>query len=287
MMYGAARGLGKLYVVATPIGNRDDITLRALAVLKAVDFVLAEDTRHSSTLLHAFGISKPLIALHEHNEQQLREAMLRRVQQGESCALISDAGTPLISDPGYLLVSLARSLGIDVVPIPGPCALIAALCASGVPADSFTFIGFLPAKGDARRTRLAEFVTLKHALICYESTHRVLDCLSDVAQVYGPDCELVLAKEITKAFEGFIHGTPASITTWLQMEANRVKGEFVLIIPPKPVQVDDALDIEGMRVLAILCAQLPLKQAVKSAAEITGINRNKLYALALHMQKHD
>jgi len=272
---------GTLYLIATPIGNREDISFRALETLKSVDFVLAEDTRHSSPLLAFFGIKKPLLALHSHNESTQSALMIQRIVSGESCALISDAGTPLISDPGYPLVKLARKAGISVVPIPGACALIAALSASGVPCDVFTFAGFLPAKEAARLKKLEHFAALEHTLVFYESTHRIIDCIQDIARVFGLSCELVLAKEITKTHERFMMDTPEHLIAWLSADKAHEKGEFVLIIPPR----EKPLQNQGEDCLSILLNELPLKQAVKLAAQLTGIHKNELYALALNQQK--
>ena len=273
---------GTLYVIATPIGNRDDISFRALRTLQSVDFILAEDTRHSSPLLSLLGVKKPLLALHAHNEATQSEPLIKRLQAGETCALISDAGTPLISDPGYPLVKLAREKGITVVPIPGACALITALSAAGVPCEVFTFGGFLPAKQAARRQKLASFSTLGHTVVFYESTHRILACIEDIAHVFGDACELVLAKELTKTFERFLTGTPQQVSAWLCEERGHAKGEFVLILPARAPQ---PAETSPEHCLAVLLAELPLKQAVKLAAELTGMNRNELYARALNQQK--
>ena len=247
-----------------------------------MDFILAEDTRHSAPLLTLLGIKKPLLSLHAHNELNQSEPLIKRLCAGENCALISDAGTPLISDPGYPLVKLARENGIDVVPIPGACALITALSAAGVPCEVFTFVGFLPAKQAARCQKLKSFFTLDHTLVFYESTHRIVDCIADIASVFGDACELVLAKELTKTFERFVRGTPACLHAWLSAEKGREKGEFVMIIPARaPQPVEESSD----HCLAVLLAALPLKQAVKLAAELTGMNKNELYARALDQQK--
>jgi 16S rRNA (cytidine1402-2'-O)-methyltransferase len=272
---------GTLYLIATPIGNREDISFRALEIFKSVDFVLAEDTRHSAPLLALYGIKKPLLALHAHNETTQSALMIQRIILGESCALISDAGTPLISDPGYPLVKLARKMGISVVPIPGACALIAALSASGVPCDVFTFAGFLPAKEAARLKKLEHFSALEHTLVFYESTHRIIECIQDIARVFGESCELVLAKEITKTHELFMMDTPLHLIAWLSEDKVHEKGEFVLIIPPRVKPLQNRAE----ECLSILLNELPLKQAVKLATQLTGIHKNELYALALNYQK--
>ncbi|MCE3046308.1 16S rRNA (cytidine(1402)-2'-O)-methyltransferase [Legionella sp. 16cNR16C] len=271
---------GTLYIVATPIGNLQDISLRAVETLKQVDGILAEDTRHSGQLCHALGIEKPLISLHEHNESSKAEQVLAWLQSGKSYALISDAGTPLISDPGFVLVRLLREQLIPVVPVPGCCALITALSASGLPCDTFSFLGFLPAKSKARKDRLEEMKMRSETLVVYESTHRIIDSLHDIAEVYGSDYRLVLAKELTKTYEHFEQGSAQQIIAWLQSESGRSKGEFVLLFPPlwQEKTTDDT------QLLAILLEELPLKQAVKIASRISKTSKNELYQLALRLQ---
>jgi len=278
-----ANTAGVLYIIATPIGNREDISFRALSTLKLVDTIVAEDTRHSLALLTSLGIKKPIISLHAHNESKKSEEILSMLLEGQSLALISDAGTPLISDPGFPLVRLAQSRQIPVVPIPGPCALITALSAAGVACDTFTFYGFLPAKQTARRQTLESLTAIQHTGIFYESTHRILDCIEDIADVFGFSYEMVLAKELTKTFERFITGTCTDIKNWLQEDTNHLKGEFVLILPPREIKQDDE---EDRRVLSVLMDELPLKQAVKLAAKITGKAKNDLYKIALEYQCH-
>ncbi len=277
----SATTAGILYIVATPIGNREDITLRAISTLQSVDFILAEDTRHSGQLLSHFNIKKPLISLHAHNEASKNDHIIDLLNKGQSCALISDAGTPLISDPGFLLVRAARNLNIDVVPIPGASALITALSAAGVAADTFTFSGFLPAKHLNRVEKLKSLANIKHTLIFYESTHRIIESIEDIALVFGEECELLLAKELTKTFEKFILSSCKDVKTWLLSDINHCKGEFVLIIPP---QQEEAKPEEDTHVLKTLLAELPLKQAVKIATTLTGGNKNELYKLALSLQ---
>ncbi|KTC84985.1 16S rRNA (cytidine(1402)-2'-O)-methyltransferase [Legionella brunensis] len=281
MVKSSATIHGTLYVVATPIGNRDDISLRALNTLKAVDTILAEDTRHSLQLLNTLGIQKPLHSLHAHNEAEKSQQIIDALKEGRSFALISDAGTPLISDPGFPLVRLAREEEIPVVPIPGPCALITALSAAGVPCDSFTFGGFLPAKQMARKNKLTALSHSEHTLIFYESTHRINECIDDIIAVYGAHYEFVLAKELTKAFERFLNGSGSTIRAWLQEDAAHSKGEFVLILPPKPQETSHLQEEE---VLTILLKELPLKQAVKLTALLTKGHKNELYKLALALQ---
>ena len=212
---------GNLYIVATPIGNLDDISQRAINTLNTVAWVAAEDTRHSGKLLSHLGISAKMLALHDHNEKQRSATLLQKLQAGEDVALISDAGTPLISDPGYSLVRLCRDAGVRVVPIPGPCALISALCCAGLPTDKFHFIGFLPAKSQQRQNVLSAIPQGVGTLICYETARRIKDCLEDVVKVFGVERELVLAKELTKTFENFVYGTAAQITAWLDEDPAR------------------------------------------------------------------
>lgn len=282
MTNALATGMGTLYIVATPIGNRDDITIRALNILKEADLILAEDTRHSNQLLTSLGIKNSLSSLHAHNESDKSQQIIDQLLAGKSIALISDAGTPLISDPGFPLVKLAREHEIPVTPIPGPCALITALCAAGVPCDSFLFSGFLPAKQTARKSKLASLREEPCTLIFYESTHRIIECLDDLSDVYGEDCELVLAKELTKTFERFISGTVLEVKSWLLGDPGHTKGEFVLIVPPRP-----ALDhqYEHTELLSVLLQELPLKQAVAIACKLTKINKNELYEAALKLKK--
>lgn len=277
----SARTTGILYIVATPIGHREDISQRAMNTLQSVDFILAEDTRHSSVFLNQCGIHQPLLSMHAHNEEAKSGIIIERLLGGESCALISDAGTPLISDPGFPLVKYARAQNIPVVPIPGPCAFITALSAAGVPCDTFTFCGFLPAKKSARQHKLEYLKTLEHTLVFYESTHRIIECIDDIAVVFGESCHIVLAKELTKTFEQFISNNCMEVKNWLLTD-HHVKGEFVLIIPPRQVIKDSSLKEE---ILTILLSELPLKQAVKLTSQITKNNRNELYQLALHL--HD
>ena len=280
MSASAARTSGTLYIVATPIGHRDDISLRALNILKTVDGILAEDTRHSKPLLTLLGISKPMTSLHAHNEASKSEHIVKELLEGKSFALISDAGTPLISDPGYPLVKQARACAIPVVPIPGACALIAALSAAGVSCDTFTFSGFLPAKQAARQHKLEALLRIEHTLVFYESTHRILECLNDIALVFGEDCEVVLAKELTKTFERFITGTCANITQWLTSNLAHCKGEFVLIIPQRAHKIAES---ESTHILSILLAELPIKQAVKIACQLSETPKNVLYKMALNL----
>ncbi|HHF7375379.1 16S rRNA (cytidine(1402)-2'-O)-methyltransferase [Legionella bozemanae] len=278
MTNSLATGIGTLYIVATPIGNREDITFRALEVLKSVDFILAEDTRHSVQLLTSLGIKNNLESLHAHNENDKSKHVIEQLLAGKSVALISDAGTPLISDPGFLLVKLARQSHIPVIPVPGACALITALSAAGIPCDSFLFLGFLPAKQQARKSKLETLRTEPHTLIFYESTHRILECIDDIGELFGQTCEIVLAKELTKTFERFITGTLLEVKNWLLAEPAHVKGEFVLLIPPRPTAPEPGAH---EKLLKILLDELPLKQAVAIACKLSNGSKNELYEKAL------
>ena len=274
---------GQLYIVPTPIGNLGDITQRALSVLQSVDLIAAEDTRHTGLLLQHFAISARLFALHDHNEQQKAQTLLAKLQEGQNIALVSDAGTPLINDPGYHLVRTCREAGIRVVPLPGPCAAIAALSAAGLPSDRFCYEGFLPAKSKARRDALKAVEQEPRTLIFYESTHRLLESLEDICAVLGETRYVVLAREITKTWES-IHGAPiGELLTWVKEDENRRKGEMVLIVEGFDVQ-EETLPADALRTLALLQAELPLKKAAALAAEIHGVKKNALYKYALEQQ---
>ncbi|KTD76481.1 16S rRNA (cytidine(1402)-2'-O)-methyltransferase [Legionella waltersii] len=281
MRNALATDIGHLYIVATPIGNREDISLRAIHVLKTVDLIIAEDTRHSLQLLNALGIKNKLSSLHAHNENNKSDEIIQNLLNGKRIALISDAGTPLISDPGYPLVKLAHQHAIPVSPIPGPCALIAALSGAGVPSDVFTFCGFLPAKQHARREKLSSLLPVYHTLIFYESTHRILESIEDIGSIFGVNCPLVLVKELTKTFEQFQSGTVEQVKDWLINDPDRVKGEFVLIIPPRIEQKEDQ---SMTNLLTILLNELPLKQAVSIACKISNGNKNEIYQTALALK---
>ncbi len=277
----AAISASTLYIVPTPIGNLGDITQRALSVLQSVDLIAAEDTRHTGLLLQHFAINARLFALHDHNEQQKSETLLAKLQEGQSIALVSDAGTPLINDPGYHLVRTCREAGIRVVPLPGPCAAIAALSAAGLPSDRFCYEGFLPAKSKGRRDALKAIEQEPRTLIFYESTHRLLDSLDDICAVLGESRYVVLARELTKTWES-IYGAPVGeLAAWVKEDENRRKGEMVLIVEGFKVQSDDALPADALRTLALLQTELPLKKAAALAAEIHGVKKNALYKYAL------
>ncbi|AEB57031.1 16S rRNA (cytidine(1402)-2'-O)-methyltransferase [Ectopseudomonas mendocina] len=273
---------GSLYVVATPIGNLDDISARALRILRDVALIAAEDTRHSARLLQHFGIETPLAACHEHNERDQGGRFLARLQAGEDVALISDAGTPLISDPGYHLVRQARAAGFAVVPVPGACALIAALSAAGLPSDRFIFEGFLPAKAAGRRARLDQVREEPRTLIFYEAPHRILECLQDMRDVFGDDRPALLARELTKTFET-LQGLPlAELCDWVAADSNQQRGECVVLVAGwLAPEGEEAVSAEALRVLDLLMAEMPLKRAAALAAEITGVRKNLLYQVAL------
>jgi 16S rRNA (cytidine1402-2'-O)-methyltransferase len=273
---------GSLYVVATPIGNLDDISARALRILREVALIAAEDTRHSARLLQHFGIQTPLAACHEHNERDQGGRFLARLQAGEDVALISDAGTPLISDPGYHLVRQARAAGFAVVPVPGACALIAALSAAGLPSDRFIFEGFLPAKAAGRRARLEQVREEPRTLIFYEAPHRILECLQDMREVFGDDRPALLARELTKTFET-LQGLPlAELCEWVAADSNQQRGECVVLVAGwQAPEGEEAVSAEALRVLDLLLSEMPLKRAAALAAEITGVRKNVLYQVAL------
>lgn len=288
MTTSAARDsqFGTLYVVATPIGNLDDISARALGILRDVALIAAEDTRHSARLMQHFGISTPLAACHEHNEREQGGRFLARLQAGEDVALISDAGTPLISDPGFHLVRQARAAGMAVVPVPGACALIAGLSAAGLPSDRFIFEGFLPAKAAARRARLEQVKEEPRTLIFYEAPHRILECVEDMHAVFGDERQAVLARELTKTFET-IKGLPlVELREWIAADSNQQRGECVVLVAGwQAPEGEEAVSAEALRVLDLLLGELPLKRAAALAAEITGVRKNLLYQVALERQK--
>jgi len=271
-------------VVATPIGNLQDITLRALETLKTAEVVAAEDTRHTAQLLGHFGIQTKLTALHEHNERSAGEKLVQMLQAGKSVALVSDAGTPGISDPGAVLVGMAREAGIPVVPIPGANAAVAALSAAGMVVPHFLFYGFLPARSSQRRSALQALRDLPYVLVFYEAPHRVLESVTDLAAVLGDTRSITFARELTKTFETIYTCPLGEALAWLQHDVNQQRGEFVLLVEAAPVAAEQAIDDETQRTLETLLRELPLKQAVKLAAEITGTKKNALYQLALTLK---
>jgi 16S rRNA (cytidine1402-2'-O)-methyltransferase len=270
------RVAGTLYVVATPIGNLADLSARARDVLGSVAAICAEDTRHTRALLSAHGIERPLLALHEHNEAEQAWKLVERLRAGDSLALVSDAGTPLVSDPGYRLVREARAAGLKVSPVPGACAAIAALSVAGIPSDRFCFEGFLPAKAAARRERLAALAREPRTLVFYESSHRIEESLADLVAVFGGEREAVLARELTKLFETVLGDTLAALAERVAGDADQRKGEFVLVVRGCPDDGSAAL-LEGQRLYARLKEQLSPSQAAKLAAELSGAPRKALY----------
>ncbi len=277
--------LGTLYVVATPIGNLSDISLRALETLKAVDAIAAEDTRHTAGLLGHFAISKKLIAVHEHNEHQSAAKLLVQLQAGENIALVTDAGTPGISDPGAVVVNFIRQAGIKVVPIPGASAVVAALSVSGIVQNGFFFHGFLPASGAARRHVLEALKTQPVTLVFYEAPHRIVVSVADMAQVLGAGRRITIARELTKTFETIHTCLLSEAQAWITADANQQRGEFVLLVEPEPVADQEGISEQAARVLKLLMAELPLKQAVKLAADISQEKKNSLYEFALQLKQ--
>lgn len=278
---------GILYVVATPIGNLQDISARALQVLQSVALIAAEDTRHSHKLLAHYGIATPQLALHEHNERDITLRLLHRLTGGADIALVSDAGTPLISDPGFYLVRAARQAGIRVVPVPGPSALIAALSVAGLPTDRFLFEGFLPSRQAARRQRLQALQAETATLVFYESSHRICASLADMAELLGAGREATLARELTKTFETIRQGTLGELLARVRDDSNQQKGEFVVLVQGAPASKAGSVDAAAARVLALLLAELPLKQAAALAAKITGRSKNALYQHGLRLKEKD
>lgn len=270
---------GRLHVVATPIGNLGDLSPRALETLRSVDAIAAEDTRHTQKLLAAFGARATLIALHDHNEAAQSAQLVARMLAGADIALVSDAGTPLISDPGFRLVCAAREAGIVVTPVPGACAAIAALSVAGIGSDRFVFEGFLPNKAAARRERLEALAAEPRTLIFYESSHRIAATLDDAAAAFGPQRHAVLARELTKRFETVLDGTLAELVERLAQDADQHRGEFVLIVEGAPEGDDDAALVLGRRAFSLLREHLPPSQAARLAAEISGAPRKRLYAM--------
>jgi 16S rRNA (cytidine1402-2'-O)-methyltransferase len=270
------RGAGTLYVVATPIGNLGDLSPRALDTLRSVAAVCAEDTRHTRQLLSHYGLERPLIALHEHNEAELADKLVARMRGGDALALVSDAGTPLVSDPGFRLVRAAREAGIKVSPIPGASAVIAALSVAGLPSDRFVFEGFLPAKAAARRERLSQLASETRTLVLYESSHRIADALDDLVAVFGGGRRAVLARELTKLFETVLDGSLDELSARVAADPNQRKGEFVVLVQGLGEEAD-AKVVEGRRLYAKLSEHLPPSTAAKLAAELSGAPRKALY----------
>ena len=272
-----------LYIVPTPIGNLQDITQRAIDVLGAVDWITAEDTRHSQKLLQHFSIQAKTLSLHDHNEEKRTQMLCNKLLGGESVALISDAGTPLISDPGFVLVRACRANDINVVALPGPCAAITALSASGLATDRFIFEGFLPVKNQARMNVLATLLDRTCTSVFYEAPRRILDTVNDIKTALGPDRHLVLAKELTKTFETYVSDTPDGIIAWLEADAVHQKGEFVLMVAGAP-PASDELPSEAMALLKRLKQDLPLKKAAAIVADHYQLKKNALYQAGLALE---
>jgi 16S rRNA (cytidine1402-2'-O)-methyltransferase len=278
---------GTLYVVATPIGNLEDMTPRAIRVLAEADLIAAEDTRHSGKLLRHFGIGTETVAVHEHNERSQVPKLIEVLKSGKSIAFITDAGTPLVSDPGFQLVRAARQAGLTVTPVPGACAAIAALSAAGLPSDRFVVEGFPPARSAARRAVFEKLREESRTLIFHESPHRLLESLKDMAEIFGGTREAVLARELTKQFETIRPGTLAQLREWIEGDKHQQLGEFVILIHGVPRAEREALDTEAERVLRLLLEELPVSQAAALAAKITGLKKNKLYEYALAFKQGD
>lgn len=272
-----------LYVVATPLGNASDITQRALSVLRCVDVVAAEDTRHTQRLLDAYDISVPLLAAHEHNEQESATRIIERLQQGQHVALVSDAGTPAISDPGARVVRRVQEAGFRVVPLPGASAVIATLSASGLLDNRFLFVGFLPPKHAARVAEIERLRGTPATLVFYEAPHRIVECIDDLAATLEPTREIVIGRELTKLFEQIVRLPLAEASAWVRADANRQRGEFVVCVDAAPQ--GEGLSAEAERVLSLLLEELPLKGAAKLAASITGASKNALYERALALKE--
>lgn len=275
---------GSLYIVATPIGNLSDITLRAIDVLKGVDLIASEDTRHSKILLRHYNIHTRVISLHAHNEAARITLIENKLREGQNVALISDAGTPLISDPGYRLVTQIRQ-HFQVIPIPGPCAAIAALVASGLPTDHFLFEGFLPARAQAREKHIESLKNAPQTLIFYESVHRITALIDSLNKILGGDRQAALARELTKTYETIVSSTLAKLKEWLTEHKAQQKGEFVVLIKGSKTQSDTTLSSQNLKVLQTLLGELPVKQAVSLTCQITGLKRSLLYPLALKLKK--
>lgn len=273
---------GCLFVVATPIGNLEDISLRALNTLKSVDLIVAEDTRHSKKLLAHFNINTPLSAYHDYSKPAVTEKIIRRLTEGNNIALISDAGTPLISDPGYRLVSIAHEQGVRVRPLPGPCALICALCVAGLPSDRFLFTGYLPAKPCARKKEIEQMAESTYTWIFYETPHRIVHSLADLMHTMGPARKITIARELTKHFETVLSGTAEEIYSRVSETPEQQKGEFVVLVAGKEKE-KPAVTLQAEQMMKTLMSELSLKQASSVAAKLTGIQKRELYNLGLKL----
>lgn len=272
-----------LYVVATPIGNVTDITLRALHLLALADVIACEDTRKTGALLQRFGLSQPTIAAHQHNEREVADKIIERLQAGQRVALVSDAGTPGVSDPGARIVDAVRAAGLNVVPLPGPSAVITALSASGLVNDRFHFVGFLPAKAKGRETALAPLARETATLVFYEAPHRIVECVEALVAAFEPGRQVVFARELSKMFEEIHRCTLGEALAWVKADPNRERGEFVVLVEGA-VAATDAEDAEAERILQILLSECSVKQAASLAAQITGRKKNALYDRALQLK---
>lgn len=284
-MSSAATDSAALYVLATPIGNLGDMTARAIEVLRTVDLIAAEDTRHSARLLQHFGINTRMSSYHDFSDDARVDSLLAQIKAGQSIALISDAGTPLISDPGYRLVQRAQEESLRVVPIPGACALVAALSAAGLPSDRFIFEGFPVAKRSGRLKHFAELAQETRTLIFYESPHRILDSIDDMRESFGGDRQAVICRELTKTFESVYSATLDELCAWIREDNNRQRGEFVVLVRGAVQQELEAIGPEVLRILEVLLAELSVKQASALTARITGVKKNQLYECALSLSK--
>lgn len=279
------KSTGQLYIVATPIGNLHDFSPRAITTLQKVDLIAAEDTRHSGNLLKQHDINTHCIALHEHNERQSAEKLIQQLKDGKNIALISDAGTPLVSDPGYFLVKLAHEAGIIVTPIPGPSALIAALSAAGLPTDRFCFEGFVPSKSGQRKAFYAQRQKEPRTMVFYETPHRIVESLNDLCSELGEQRTVVLARELTKTFETIRNDSAKSLLEWVKSDNNQQKGEIVLVVQGYSEPEGENLSEQTEHVLRTLLSELSLKQAVKLTVDITGEKKKKIYNFALSLKE--
>jgi 16S rRNA (cytidine1402-2'-O)-methyltransferase len=274
---------GTLYVVATPIGNLGDMVPRAVEILQTVKAIACEDTRHSKKLLDHFRIDTPLMAYHDHSDKKSSHKILTQLSAGNDIALISDAGTPLISDPGYRLVLAARQQGINVIPVPGACAAIAALSVAGLPTDRFRFVGFLPAKSTQRKKVLQELAAVPETVVFYEAPHRILDTLKDSVEVFGAEHSGFIARELSKTFETYLHGTLAELVSIVEADSNQQRGEIVLVLACRE-ETESTVTVDGERVLRLLLAELPTAKAAALTAKITGGDKKQFYQMALALK---
>lgn len=282
-MTDKAETFGTLYIVATPIGNLADISQRALDILSSVDIIACEDTRHTKKLLSAFSISNKTLSLHDHNERQKQEYVASLLQAGQNIALVSDAGTPLISDPGFHLVRHCRSLGLAVSPVPGACAAISALSVAGLPTDRFSFEGFLPSKSGARKSVLQSLEHEPRTMIFYDAPRRAIDTVKDIVETLGGARYVVIARELTKTFETIYSDSAENLLTWLEQDANQLKGEMVLIIEGHKADINE-IPPQAISTLKLLLTEMKPKKACAIAAEIHGIKKNALYDIALSLK---